>query len=211
MHEAHGDWYWGIMPDMFASESLRLAGLPLLSPSYTSYFPHRDNMISRSYYTAVFSLPIHIRGTGFPVKVEKLHNDDAISFYNDKLPKKHLYPMDVDIVLGKAEPKDMDLLFLGRRMRLQGLFLPTEDKIYGEYCLKLQTTEPVEETFGFLLLYSLHGEGPRLVELMRSVVCKSAEKVARTIKHCKTIPTEVSWHRSTLRTHPARFLYNLYR
>ncbi|KAI4338553.1 hypothetical protein MLD38_023598 [Melastoma candidum] len=193
----------------------------------------------RSYYTVIGPLTIHIRGTGFPFKVssqdtkiEKLHIDDAISFYNNKLPEKHLYPMDVDMILKEKLSlgtwicyfRDDECVYNVKKDKFEDFSSRTQGSwiVFSIWntcksyllqmkksfpsnrrqnlclgsgrvlsCLKLKTTEPVEEPFGFLLLYGLHGEGPRLVELMRSV-WKFAEKVARTIKHCKAITTELA-------------------
>lgn len=57
-------------------------------------------------------------------------------------------------------------------------------------CLKMPVCGSLENPFGFLFLYGLHGEGEKLGELMQSVL-RFASRLAEDVKHCKVIITEL--------------------
>ncbi|XP_057475448.1 probable N-acetyltransferase HLS1 [Actinidia eriantha] len=66
-----------------------------------------------------------------------------------------------------------------------------KDKIFT--CLKMPRfeCESLDEPFGFLFLYGLHGEGERLGELMESIWV-FASRLAENVKECKAIMVELA-------------------
>lgn len=187
---------------------------PISSTSTTSHIPNND-------------FPQHI-------KIEKLHVDEAISLYTNKLRhKKEFYPADIDVILKEKlslgswicyfEDEDEDVMIGKTQSSSWAIFSVWNNscdtynnnnnmlQITKSYfslrflhsslsharkrisqCMRNSVSESSSDSFGYIFLYGLHGEGENVGKLMKYIWDFTSRSIlGKKVKDCKVIITEL--------------------
>lgn len=153
-------------------------------------------------YVNLSSLVIFVQPICFPaknlsedIKIDKLHIDQAISMYKQKLKDKEICPADIDAILKEN-------LSLGTWM-MSSTKTPSSWIMFSIWnsCEALTYAKEKQfpclirpmmsaESLGFLFLYGIVGDGEKLGELMKGV-WSFASNVGQNVKDCKVIIAEL--------------------